>query len=466
MSIEVITGEEKPHLPGHAQESLMRRLISGVSWNIVGTILAQGSVFATSILVANKLGSQSFGEFSLLQNTALTLSAVTQVATGATATRYVAQYRATDPARAGRILGFCTLLTLITGMIGLILLLVLSDWLSTATLKAPQLADGLKIMSVYLLFSAMSGYQTGALAGLEGYRHIARLGVLHAVVHVTVVAGGVWFYGLPGALWALVASLVARWLLYNRVIQRETARFGIRIAYVMEKDERLVLLRFSLPAALAGLTAMPALWLANTFLVQQYDGYRQLGLYSAAFSLKTAVMLLPNVVNSVGGSIINTCLGPKDLSRYRKAYWSNVLATSLSALLGAIFVLVFSNFLLSIFGHEFLGAHAALVILILCTIPEALALALYQIIQTREKMWWSLLAVSIPRDGLIVIAAYLLVKENGASGVAMAYCLGCIFALIMVSAKAYSIGIKPATVFDITSSTKSAAISHTTKSSN
>jgi len=37
------------------------------------------------------------------------------------------------------------------------------------TLSAPQLSGGLKIMAVYLLFSAMSGYQTGALAGLEGY---------------------------------------------------------------------------------------------------------------------------------------------------------------------------------------------------------------------------------------------------------------------------------------------------------
>jgi len=212
----------------------------------------------------------------------------------------------------------------------------------------------------------------------------------------------------------------------------------------MRKDERSMLLRFSIPAALAGLTSMPALWLANTFLVQQPDGFKQLGFYSAAFSLKAAAMLLPIAVNSVGGSIINNQIGFKDQSRYRKAYWLNAVATTVSALLGALFIVALGDFLLGLFGPEFRGAHAPLVILMWATVPEALAIGLYQIIQTREKMWWSLIAISVPRDGLIIIAAYLLVSGRGASGIAAAYLLGWTLAFLVIAAKAYHLGIKPA----------------------
>ena len=90
------TKTQRVLLDGEAQ-SLRQRFLRGVSWNLVGTSLAQGSVFAANVMIANRLGPQVFGEFSLLQNTALTLGAIAQVATGITATRYIAEYRASDP---------------------------------------------------------------------------------------------------------------------------------------------------------------------------------------------------------------------------------------------------------------------------------------------------------------------------------------------------------------------------------
>lgn len=414
------------------QGSLRERFFTGVSWNVLGTVLAQGSVFATNILIANQLGPGLFGEFSLLQNTALTLSAIAQVATGATATRYVAQYRSTDPARAGRILGFCTLFTLLTGLIAGFLLLLLSDWLSAETMNAPQLSGGLKIMAVYLLFSAMSGYQTGALAGLEGYRRIARLGALHAIVHIAVVAIGVWLYGLPGALWALVASLVVRWWLYHEAIRQEAKRFGIRIAYVMQKDERSVLLRFSLPAALAGATSMPALWLANAILVQQPSGFSQLGLFAAALNLKTLVTFVPSIVTSVGGVLIHSHSDHTDRTLFRRAYWVNVSASATVVAFTGLVIFFMSDFLLSWFGEGFEQARPLVAILIVAAIVETLMVSLYQLIYSLEKMWWSFFAVTMSKDLVIAVSAFVLIPRLQVVGLAWAHVLGWSIALFAV----------------------------------
>jgi O-antigen/teichoic acid export membrane protein len=426
-----------------AEVSLRRRFVSGVSWNTLGTVFAQGSVFIANIVIARQLGAQLFGEFSLLQHTALTFAAIAQVATGATATRYVAEHRSSDPARAGRIIGACAAFTVLTGLAAGAVLLLLSGWLGAQVLNAPQLSAGLKIMAAYLLFSAMSGFQTGVLAGLEGYRRIAQLGAVSGVVHIALSTAGVWLYGLPGALWALVGSIAVRWWLHHIAIRKEAERLVIRISYVLGQAERAVLLKFSVPAALASLTAMPALWLANAFLVQQPDGYLQAAYYYVAFNFKLAVLLLPIAVNGVGASIINNQIHAEDRSRYRHAYWWNVAATTLSALSGAALVVLLSDLLLALFGPQFVNARGPLTILMAASVLEAAAISLYQIVQTRERMWWSLAAVSVPRDGLIVAAAFLLAPAYGAFGIALAYLLGWALALAVIAATAYRLGITP-----------------------
>ena len=50
---------------------------------------------------------------------------------------------------------------------------------------------------------------------------------------------------------------------------------------------------------------MPMIWLANSFLVRQPGGYGEMALYSAANNLRILVLFLPNVMNSVGLSVLN-----------------------------------------------------------------------------------------------------------------------------------------------------------------
>ncbi len=421
-----------PHRQGDGQQpspecprgSLQQRFVRGVSWNVLSTTLGQGSAFAASLIIASRLGPQLFGELSQLQHTALTLSALAQVATGATATRYVARYRISDPARVGRILGFCALFTLMTGLTAALLLLLLSDWLSAKTLNAPQLSGGLKVMAAYVLVSAMSGYQTGALAGLEGYRRMARVGTLHAIVHIALAFIGVWIYGLPGALWALVASLILKWWLYHRAIRMEAKRFAISISYVLQNDERSVLLHFSLPAALPGLTSMPALWLANTFLLQQPGGFSQLGLFAAALNLKTLVTLVPSIVSSVGGVLVQSHSGETDGTRFRTTYWANVFASAVAVGLAGVTVYLLTDLLLPLFGAGFTPARPVVEILILAAIVETLMVSLYQLVYSLERMWWSLLVVTLPRDLVIVTSAFLLIPHMQVAGLAWAHVLG------------------------------------------
>jgi O-antigen/teichoic acid export membrane protein len=87
------------------------RLGKGVAWSLAGTVATNGGTFALNVIVANLLGRQVFGEYAMLQSTWLMIAAVAQLATGYTATKHVAEFRSSDPARTGRVLGVCTVVS-------------------------------------------------------------------------------------------------------------------------------------------------------------------------------------------------------------------------------------------------------------------------------------------------------------------------------------------------------------------
>jgi len=105
------------------QTGLRARFLHGITWNVVNALFTQGSVFLSNVIIANLLGREIFGEYGMIQSTLLTVSGIAQVATGITATKYVAEYRSTDKEKTGRILGLCSTVTFLTGCVATLLLL-------------------------------------------------------------------------------------------------------------------------------------------------------------------------------------------------------------------------------------------------------------------------------------------------------------------------------------------------------
>ncbi len=421
-------------------DSLRSRYRRGISWNVLGAVFSQGSTFLANVLIANLLGREVFGEFGMVQSTVLTLSSIAQVATGITATKYVAEFRSTDKERAGRILGFCWLMTLATGVLATVSLVAGAPWLAKHMLNAPHLAAGIAISAGFVLFSVMNGYQVGALSGLESYRAIAISGAATGLAHLLICVLGSWMFGLEGALAAVAISAMGRWALFGWVIRREAACQGIKSSRQGLSSERRIFLSFALPAALGGLSTLPALWLANTFLVQQPGGYSEMGLYSAANNLRTLILFLPLLLNNVGTSLLNNQRGIGNEYQYRRLFWANTKATAGSVVVASFAVALAGAWLMRLFGKDFMDGYLVLLVLTISTIPEGLALALYQIVQSRAKMWLSLLAIAIPRDVLLVVCSYELTSMYGATGLALAYAIAWTTTLGIVVALVYRIG--------------------------
>lgn len=415
---------------------LKRRLATGFAWNLLGTVFNQGSTFAVSVVLANLLGRQLFGNYAILHGMIVTLTAVGQLSSGYTATKYVAEYRSVAPERAGRILSLCVTFSLVMATVVSLALATCAPFVAEGAMKEPSLRDAVAIGSIAVFFGIVSGSLVGGLNGLEAYRAGGLAGVASGTSYVLICSLTTWTWGLHGAVLGLALSAWVQFTILAIVLRRQASKRGLPLRWDGLWRERSVLVAFSLPAAIAGFTSPAALWLSSVILARQ-AGYPQLALYSSSNSLRVLVLFLPLVMNTVASSLLNQYRGLRDWEAYRRVFSWNLRITLALVCMGAAVLAAGGPVMLSLYGRSFREGYPVLLFLALSVIPEGLTIAVYQVVQTEAAMWTSLLTIALPRDILVVGLATALTPAHGALGLGAAYVLACCVAAAFACAVAW-----------------------------
>jgi O-antigen/teichoic acid export membrane protein len=396
--------------------------ITPILWNLLATLANQGSTFVTAVALARMLDGRDFGIYVVVLSTAQIAALVAGAGMGYTATKYVAELCISNPTRASRIFGFCLAWSGVSAIVIAVLIIFGSPFLSSRVLTVENLAGPLRIAGCICFFMTINAVLTGALAGLGRFRLLALVGIGSGVTYIftttylastTGVAGAVLGLAISGAV---QATLLIIGVLYAR------RSSSVWPDLFNSLHERPVLLRFTLPAAVAGLSTAGSLWVAQVVLTRQV-GLVEVGLYSVASNLLTLTMLAPSVANTVGMSMLNKARGAGDPVRFERIYRFNMLITFAMVLLGAGLLAVCGKLILAGFGPGFVAAYPAVLLLLLAAFPEALGLARYQLLQSHERMWQAMKWVVVPRDLVLPLAALALVPFWGAKGLAAAYLL-------------------------------------------
>lgn len=345
-----------------AADSLRGRFARGAVWSLFGAVISQGSNLAASVITARLLGREQFGEYGMILSTVGMLGLFAGLGLGVTATKYVAEFRSRDPERAGRIIALGWAVAIVSGGLLALALLAYAPVLAAKTLNAPALADELRIASVLLFFTALNGAQTGALAGFEAFRAIARINLVRGLMAFPVTVAAVLLWRLPGAIWALAVTAAVTFLLSQVSLRRQCTALGIRPKFSSGWAEARVLWTFSLPVVMTGALAGPAMWAANTMLVNQPHGYAEMALFSAASQWKSAILFAPLVLAQFALPILSNLNGEKDLPRYEKTLrWHLILTAAVSTAV-AVPVALAAPYIMSLYGHNFQEGWLVLVL--------------------------------------------------------------------------------------------------------
>jgi O-antigen/teichoic acid export membrane protein len=337
---------------------------------------------------------------------------------GLTATKYVAEFREKDPAKAGRIIALSNRVAVASGGLMTLGLLITAPWLATHTLAAPHLSGLLQAGALLLLLGAVNGAQTGALSGFEAFRTIANVNLWAGIAAFPLMVGGAKLAGLNGALWGLVASTAINWVLNHLALKREVARAGVPLALSGCRQEFPILWNYSFPALLGSIVVGPVTWACNAVLVNQPNGYAEMGVFNAANQWFNALMFLPGVLGQAVLPMLSERLGYDDKVRSNRILTSSIKLNAVVVFPMVLMGCLFSPFIMSIYGAGFRDAWPTLAVALLTAGLLAVQAPVGAVVQASGRMW---LAASMNLGwGFAFFISTLLLVRYGSVGLSTA----------------------------------------------
>ena len=396
------------------------RLAKGAFWSVAGAVISRGLMLIASILVARMLGRSGFGELGIIQATVGMFGVFAGFGLGLTATKFIAEFRIYDPERAGRIMSLSGFVAMVTGGVLSLGLFMIAPWLAKNTINAPHLVGELRIGALLLFLNAINGAQTGALSGFEAFKAIAYANLLVGLISFPIFLLGAYFGGLTGAVWALAINLGVNWLINHFFLQKEVQRYGIPCKLSACSCELPILWRFSLPAVLSGAMVGPVFWACNALLVNQPDGYGELGLFNAASQLQTAILIIPSMLGQVVLPILSNLSAKSSIKKYEQVLRLNLLLNAGLAIFLVIPIIICADLVLSAYGPNFASGVRVLRIVAFTAIMIVANNVIGQAIISKGKMWIGFLFNSLWALALLSAAFVFLHKGYGAVGLAWA----------------------------------------------
>jgi O-antigen/teichoic acid export membrane protein len=394
------------------------RLARGAFWSLGGAFIARGLGLLASILVARFLGKEGFGELGIIQSTLGMFGTFAGFGLGMTATKFIAQYRTTDPVKAGRIRALSGTFAWVSSSITSVILFFMAPWLAEHTLAAPQLTGLLQIGSLFLLLTAVNGAQIGTLSGFESFKTVAKISLWSGLANFPLMVGGVYFAGLHGAVWGMVIATGFNWLLNHMAIRSECTKAGVPYTYAGCWFERPVLWKFALPALMSSIFFAPTEWVLNAMLVNQPGGYGQMGIFNAAKQWHILILYLPNVLSNMTLPILSNLLGEQKKKQYLKMLVMNSLLLTGIAVVAAVPVALFSGTIMGTYGRDFAQEWRVLVYVAIYSVLWAsnivVGQAMWSTGASREAMLFAALRSCI----LLASGAFLV--RYGAVGLSLA----------------------------------------------
>lgn len=395
------------------------RLAKGTFWSLVGAVISRGLMLAALVVVARMLGKSVFGELGIIRSTVVMFGVLAGFGLSLTANKHVAELRQSDPERAGRIVVLSGLAAVGVGGLSALVLFFFAPWLAAHTLAAPHLSGLLRVGCLILLLNALNGAQTGALAGLEAFKAIARVNLFVGLISFPLLIGGTYWAGLEGAVWGLTLCLAINWALNHLALRREAARAGVPLRLTGCTSEWNVLWHFSLPAVLSSAMVGPMQWASRALLVNQPDGYAQMGAFTAAVTFQIMLLFVGNTLNAPLLSMISSTPSRSN----EKLDRINILSSWLVGIIPALPLLCFPELAGLLFGEEYRGTSFSrtFCIVILYTTIMLYKQGLARVLAANSMLWWSFVSNLLWAATLLASALFLV--RWGALGLAISFLL-------------------------------------------
>jgi O-antigen/teichoic acid export membrane protein len=401
-------------LEGLTKNNKTSKLKWGLLWNVFGSIGSKLLVMLASILTARILGADRNGEFGMINNTVGMFSTFAALGLGTTATRFIVEFKESQKRRCGNVIALTFSFAFISSMLLALLLLFGSDWLAGHTLNNSKLSIGLKLSIFMLVFNTLNSIQNSILAGFEDFKSVAIVAISQGIISVPIFVFSTLLFGTNGLIVGYGITGLFTFLIANACIRKLCQDKSISITYKTCLSEYKLLFKFALPALLMNVVVMPITWVGNTIVINDPNGYNNLGVFNAANQWRAAISLLPAAI----GNVILPFIITNDNDEVENV---NILLPWFIVLILSSGVALTSSVLTMFYGPSYNYISLNSSIIIICAICGLLSFkeGIARNLIKYSYMWFGFFSNLL--WGICFIISILFFKRWGAIGISFAY---------------------------------------------
>lgn len=368
-------------------------------WALLGSTIGKGLALVAGIIVARLMGSDTFGEYGLIRNTLTYIAIVSTFGLGFSATKYVAEYITTRPEQTKALARLIVQITLITSCVLAILQAIFAKQLASF-IAAPHLEHIIRIYSPLIVLNALTTTQIAILSGLKRFKTTAKINSIGGISMFLFSYVGTYFWGLSGALGALLASFLIQMVISHREIGHTMAKYHTAERHNIAKGEIGSILRFSLPIALQDSLYAITHWL-SAYIIIAIANYHEVGLITAAATWQSIVIFIPAMLKNVMFSYLSSA---DDHQRLVRKF---LLVSLCSTTIPVAIIALLSNYIEAYYGLSFDGLNMVIVVMCVAAIFISLGeVYSFELLSTGHS--WMVFISRIIRDVLTLCCSYVI----------------------------------------------------------
>lgn len=237
-----------------------------------------------SKFIAVFLGPVGMGISGLLSSTTGIIGGLTSFGLSTSAVKDIAAAHGVgNVSRLSTVAAVFKRLVWITGFLGMLLMIVLSPWLSQLTFGNKEYTLAFVFISCTLLLNQISAGQGVILRGTRQIRYSIQSGMIGSILGLITTLPLYYFYGIkgivPGIIIASVTSLLLTWYFSKKV-----SIPSIRVSKATTILEGKGMVKMGIMISLSGLIMQGAGYIDRVF-ISNIGGVDQVGLFSAGFAI-------------------------------------------------------------------------------------------------------------------------------------------------------------------------------------
>lgn len=385
------------------------RIIRGFVATLLGSGASKLILVIATFYCTNKLSQLGFGEFSFIRNTLNTILCICALNFTSLCTKFTAE--AYKDFRSYFKLAILFIFSLAICVVTGVVLLFLTDDQLEAIIGSRNIVPYFRIIGALLPVFLLQPLIEGVLRGIMKFKLIGILQTASSLCFFVFVAIGIHIDGVGGAIIGMLCYYLLYSLLSIAVLVKQVRLMRIlRFSLNFKKHDLTVLGTMIVPVFLMSFVEAPINWWAQVLLVK-YDTMASVGAMTAILQIRNLLMLIPSYFFSTFMAFAAKMRAEGDMMNY----FSKFDRIGIYIFLASIFMLLIfaflGEFLLSLYGKEYVSSHFALIIA-LVALPLMLLSNLLKINMVVMEKQRLILLISIIWNLGFIAALYALLNNN------------------------------------------------------